>query len=195
MDTALGISPRYVDYGNTPGISFDIGLGSVRYMYNDLNTDAKPENNDSSNLNSIVGYYYYKKLDDTQYYNGWVELRNQQPVKKHAQRVITDASTPIVINIGTTNVLADNAFEITKRNSKLEFYSFRNDADSKLARINGLNPSLFVDRTKSYIFSTTFDSSDLEFVNPDGTVLSNVTVTNSGTNEKTLTVANVFTAD
>ena len=195
VDTALGISPRYVDYGNTPGISFDIGLGSVRYMYNDLNTDAKPENNDSSNLNSIVGYYYYKKLDDTQYYNGWVELRNQQPVKKHAQRVITDASTPIVINIGTTNVLADNAFEITKRNSKLEFYSFRNDADSKLARINGLNPSLFVDRTKSYIFSTTFDSSDLEFVNPDGTVLSNVTVTNSGTNEKTLTVANLFTAD
>ena len=192
VDAALGISPKYVDYGNTPGMSFDIGLGSLRYEYNNLNTDSRPENNDSANTSTIAGYYYYKKLNNSQYYNGWVELRNQQPVKKYAQRVVNNTSTPIVVNIGTDDVLADNAFQIKKRNNKLEFYNYSTVGASKLSRINGLNPNLFVDRTKSYIFKTLFDVSDLEFVNPDGTALSNVTVTTTGTNEKTLTVSMLF---
>ena len=189
IDSALGIQPRYVDYGNEPGLSFDIGLGSVRYTFNDRNTTDDPENTNASVLSEVLGYYYYKKLDNNQYYNGWVEIRGGQPVKKHAQKVVVDANQPIVVNLGTSNINSDNILKFTKRNGKLEVYQGGNLHNT---RINGLNPSLFVEKNKTYTITTYFDSTDIEFVDTDGSALSNITIGTATNNTFTLQVDSAF---
>ena len=189
-DLALGIRPRYVDYGNEPGLSFDVGLGSVRYVYNDRNTTDSPENANASVITEIPGYYYYKKLDNSQYYNGWVEIRGGQPVKKYAQKIVENPSQPVVINLGTNNINSDSILRFAKRNNKLEVYQGGNLHNT---RINGLNPALFVEKNKTYTITTYFDSTDIEFVNTDGSVLSNVTVGAATNNTFTLVVDTAFT--
>ena len=192
VDTALGFSPRYVDYGNTPGLSFDIELGSKRYNYLQLNAADTPSNSDASNVSEIQGYYYYKKLSDSSFNNGWVTIRNHQPVKKHIQKVVTNTD-PIVIDIGTTNIDAPDTFKISKRNDKIQVFQWNStNTTADPERINGLNPSLFIDRTKTYNISTIFDITDLEFLQPDGTALSNVTLGTPVGNTRTLTVSNSF---
>ena len=192
IDLALGFSPRYEDYGNEPGLSFDMGLGSVRYSYNVISTQDTPENSSSSSTSTIPGYYYFKKLDNQQYYNGWSEIRNSQPISKYIQHIVTDTK-PIVINIGTTDVLADNAFMVTKRDTDMEIYQYNNTASkSNLKRVNGINPALFVDRDKTYTFKTHFDSTELTFTYPDDSALTNVTVTQLGNNEISLLVGGMF---
>ena len=54
FDDALGFNPRYVDYGNTPGLSFDFGLNSNRYTYNVFDATTN-----SNKVLDILGYYYY----------------------------------------------------------------------------------------------------------------------------------------
>jgi len=192
VDNALGIQPRYVDYGNEPGLSFDLGLGSVRYEYNARNTTDDPENTNASIISEILGYYYYKRLDNSQYYNGWVEVRESQPVWKHAQKIVTDATKPVLFNLGTDKLLSDETIKITKRNNKLEFYE---GSYSHITRVNGLNPILFFDKTKEYIVTTYFDSTDIEFVNVDGSALSGVTVGTATNNVFTIVVGNSFVPD
>ena len=202
IDTALGFAPRYEDYGNEPGLSFDMGLGSIRYSYNVINTENTPENKNASSTSEIPGYYYYKKLADSQYYNGWSEIRNGQPVKKHIQHIAT-STTSFNIPIGVNDVSADRAFLVTKRGINdstpnvvsMEVYQFNTSNKSKLTRINGLNPALFVDRNKTYTFRTHFDSTELTFTNPDDSALTNVTVTQLGNNEISLLVSDLFLTD
>ena len=192
IDTALGFSPRYVDYGNEPGLSFDIELGSKRYNYITLNSTDTTANSDAANTSEVLGYYYYKKLSDSSYHNGWVTVRGQQPVKKHIQKVVTDTN-PIVIDIGTTDIEAPDTFKISKRNDKLEVFQWNSThttAEPNL--INGLNPALFVDRTNTYNISTIFDINDLEFLNINGSALTNVTLGAPVGNTRTLTVTNAF---
>ena len=200
IDLALGFSPRYEDYGNEPGLSFDMGLGSVRYSYNVISTQDTPENKSASGATTIPGYYYYKKLSTQQYYNGWSEIRNSQPVSKHITHT-AKSLTPINIPIGTNDVLADNAFIVTRRGLNdstpnvidMEIYQYNNTASkSKLTRISGLNPALFVDREKTYTFKTHFDSTELTFTYPDDSALTNVTVTQLGNNEISLLVGGMF---
>ena len=192
IDTALGFSPRYVDYGNTPGLSFDIELGSKRYNYINLNPTDSPENSDASNSSEIPGYYYYKNLSDGSYHNGWVTVRNQQSVKKHIQKTVVDTK-PIVIDIGTSDIEAPDTFKISKRNNKIQVFQWNSThATAEPHRLNGLNPVLFVDRTKTYTISTIFDITDLEFVNPDGTALTNVTLGTPTGNSRTLNVTDSF---
>jgi len=192
VDTALGFSPRYVDYGNEPGLSFDLELGSKRYNYINLNSTDSTANSDAANTSEILGYYYYKKLSDSSYHNGWVTVRGQQPVKKHIQKTVTDTK-PIVIDIGTSDIESSDTFKISKRNDKLQVFQWNSThTTADLERVNGLNPALFVDRTKTYNISTIFDISDLEFVNTDGTALTNVTLSTPVGNTRTLTVTNSF---
>ena len=203
IDLALGFSPRYEDYGNEPGLSFDMGLGSVRYSYNVISTQDTPENKSASGATTIPGYYYYKKLSTQQYYNGWSEVRNGQPISKHITHTAKSLAT-INIPIGTNDVLADNAFIVTRRGLNdstpnvidMEIYQYNNTASkSKLTRISGLNPALFVDRDKTYTFKTHFDSTELTFTYPDDSALTNVTVTQLGNNEISLLVSGMFTTE
>ena len=191
-DLALGFAPRYEDYGNEPGLSFDMGLGSVRYAYNVINTQDTPENKSASGSIEIPGYYYYKKLVSNNYYNGWSEIRNSQPVSKHIQ-YITDNTTPFIVPIGTNDISADNRFLVSKRGVNTEFYSYKTGL-SQLTRINGVNPALFIDRNKSYTFKTNFDVFDLSFTKTNGATLtgSGVTVTLLGNNQVSVTADNTF---
>ena len=194
QDIALGFSPRYVDYGNTPGLGFDIDLGSKRYNYVEFNSVDSPTNNDASNTNEITGFYYYKK--DDEYYNGWSEVRDQQPVKQHIQHVATNVSKPLVIDIGTTDIESYDTFKWSERKNKLQVHQYnKTHTRSDSIRVNGLNPRLFIDRNKTYNIVTNFDIYDLEFLNPDGTaftVAQNISLSTPSNNERTLLVPDTY---
>ena len=167
LDAALGFSPRYIDYGNTPGLSFDFGLGAVRYNYNNINTSQ-----DQSNLQEINGYYYYKNTSTNEYHNGWVVNRSKQPVLRHIQKTAITNTTPLSFILGTTDVGLDTNINITYKKSR--FY---------VDGTNGSNPALFIDQGKDYTVKCKFSPSDIEFVNMDGTPFSGLTQGAIGTND------------
>lgn len=174
LDTALQFSPRYVDYGNTPGLSFDFGLGSIRYNYNSINTPQ-----DQTNLQEIPGYYYYKNIESSEYHNGWVVSRDKQPVRRHIQKIVTDNTTPVTFTLGTTDVGMDNTFDFSIVNNN--YY---------VEGTNGGNPHLFMDQGVDYTVHCKFNPNAIEFVNLDGTAFSGITRGANGTNDKfTINVA------
>ena len=115
VDEGLGFAPVYVDYGNNPGFNFDLGLGAVRYNYNITNSDdVYQASHDASTIEEIKGYYFYKNLSNLHFYNGWVNLRNAQPIRSRIRRVITDRTTPAEFELGTLNIYLDNKFRFMK---------------------------------------------------------------------------------
>ena len=183
VDEALGFAPEYVDYGNNPGFRFDMGLGAKRHYYNIVNSDESYQpNNDASSLEEIKGYYYYKRLDTSRYYNGWVNLRNDQPVTAKIRHVVSSTTETPSIDIGTTNISLNNKYRFSydgQADLKVISENTLND-NSRYTEINGTNPVLFMRVGETYIIQTQFDNTDLEFVNIDGTALSGVTRTSLG---------------
>ena len=180
IDEGLGFAPVYVDYGNNPGFRFDLGLGAKRYFYNIINDEISYQSShDASSLEEIKGFYYYKRLDTNRYYNGWVNLRNAQPVASKIRHVINSSVEVVSVDIGTTNINLNNKYRfILNRKSRFNIVSENTlDENSKHIAINGTNPTIFMSRGKTYIIQTQFDNTDLEFVNVDGTALSGVTRT------------------
>jgi hypothetical protein len=176
-DDALGFNPRYVDYGNTPGLSFDIGLGATKYTYNRLGIDSIVSlNDDISSTIEIPGYYYYKNNETGLYYNGWVEIRNQQPVKQSVRTVITESLRTAIVNLETDDTYLNDKFNFVLRNNNLQISEeSTNNTKNRIVDINGTNPVLFMSKGKVYEIETYFSNTDLEFVNVDGTALSGVT--------------------
>lgn len=180
FDEALGFSPEYVDYGNNPGFKFDIGLGSKRHYYNLVNSDESYQpNNDAGSLEEIKGYYYYRRLDTGHYYNGWANLRNDQPVTAKIRHVISSTTEIPSFDINTNNIQLNNKYRFLF-NERYDFNVISENTlteNSKYIEISGTNPVLFMSKTRTYIIQTQFDNNDLEFVNVDGTPLSGVVIT------------------
>jgi hypothetical protein len=180
VDEGLGFAPVYVDYGNNPGFNFDIALGAVRYNYNITNSDEGYQaSHDASSIEDIKGYYFYKNLHTLNLYNGWVNLRNDQPIKTKIRRVITDSTVPAEFDLGTTNISLDNKFRFMKTHSShftVTSESTSNEIHTPIV-INGMNPVLFMSKGKTYTIQTQFDNSDLEFVSMSGGAITGVTRT------------------
>ena len=194
IDAALGFAPRYVDYGNNPGLEFDFGLGAVRYQYDNVNEDTSTQKlaTDATLLKNIPGFYFYKTLDTAEYHNGWKQLRNGQPVKLHQQFEITAPQGALVVDLGTTDINTDDKFVLSFFNNKINAATTSTvNADTKLNLIAGTNPVLFMSRGRTYSIQTVFSASDIEIVNVDGTAASNVTRTGVDANNFTFTVDSV----
>ena len=101
VDSALGFAVDYADYGNAPGINFQIDLINKKYDY----TESSP-NTDKNQTKQITGYYYYKDLSGTAY-NGWNTIRGSQPVKRVIRKTITkeNASDQLVFDLGYSSCL------------------------------------------------------------------------------------------
>ena len=160
FDDALGFSPRYVDYGNTPGLSFDFGVGGKRYNYTLFNADTE-----NSQTLEISGYYYYKNVNIERFFNNWSAVRGGQNVKRHVQRVVENASQNIVVDLGTTDYNKDNKFAFVLRNNLLTVDS---ENTSRINQIAGTLPTLFMSRNTTYQIETYFDESKLRFFSFDG---------------------------
>ena len=183
FDDALGFNPRYVDYGNTPGLSFDFGAGGKRYNYTLFNTDTE-----NSQVIEIRGYYYYKNLNTDRYFNGWSAVRGGQNVRRHAQYAIKDAAQPIVVNLGTTDYNLDNKFSFVLRNNLLTVDS---ENTARINQIAGTLPTLFMNRNTTYQIETYFNESKLRFFSFDGTSIStDVVRTTTATNKIDLQIVN-----
>jgi hypothetical protein len=194
FDEGLGFSPDYVDYGNNPGFRFDIGLGSTRYYYNLVNSNESYQpNNDASSLEEINGYYYYKRLDNGRYYNGWVNLRNDQPVTAKIRHVITSTTEIPSFDINTTNINLNNKYRFlfNELNEFIVINENTTDENSKYTEIAGTNPVLFMSKNRTYNIQTQFDITDFEFVNIDSTPLSGVVITPIETDLFSIDLSNI----
>lgn len=167
-DEALGFSPKYVDYGNNPGLEFSFGLGAIKYPYTDGGNEYK----------DIPGDYFYKNYVTGQYHDGWVELRGGQRIFKHKQHIVTGNEDTVSVPMGTTDFLDDDKFRIRKSYGSLKFSSESTlNSRTRVTEINGSNPSIFVTRGRPYSIQTYFDVSDFEIVGRDGLASSDVIVT------------------
>jgi len=175
FDDALGFNPRYVDYGNTPGLSFDFGSGATRYEYNLYDTDS-----DNSKVIEIPGFYYWYNTVTGRYYNGWSLVRGGQSVKRHIQKIVTDTSKPITVELGTTDFNLSREFIFSIRNDKL---AVSQATTSRIDDVNGIMPTLFMSRNTNYDIITEFPQADIEFVDVDGNALVGVTRT-AGTGDQ-----------
>lgn len=197
VDEALGFAPEYVDYGNNPGFRFDIGLGATRHYYNIVNSDESYQpNNDASSLEEIKGYYYYTRLDTGFYYNGWVNLRNDQPINAKIRYVISSNTETPSFDINTDNISLNNKYRFFfdgESDLKVISENTLNDNASH-TEINGTNPVLFMRAGATYIIQTHFSSADLEFVNIDGTAITGVTRTSLGTDLFSIALSSGITA-
>jgi hypothetical protein len=199
IDHALGFAPKYVDYGNNPGFEFEFGLGAKRYTYNKINEHIGYQaDTDVVNIEEINGYYYYKNLDTGLYYNGWVNLRGDQPIEKHIRYVVSSTESDHVFDIGTTNINSDDKFRFKLSNSgNLAVYSENtlNERD-KVELLNGINPSLFMSKGKTYVIQTMFDITDFELVNVNGSAISTgLTITTLSTNTKSIEIDSLISID
>jgi hypothetical protein len=163
FDDALGFSPRYVDYGNTPGLSFDFGLGGVRYNYTIYDTDT-----DNSKTLEIPGYYYYKNYHTNRYFNGWSAVRGGQPVRRHIQKIAKTGDTSLTFNLGTTDYNKDSKLSFVLRNNLLTVDS---ENTTRINQIAGSLPTLYMSRNATYDIETYFDQTKLEFLAFDGSAL------------------------
>lgn len=180
VDDGLGFAPEYVDYGNNPGFKFDLELGAKRHYYNLVNSNESYQpNNDASSLEEIKGYYYYKRLDTSRLYNGWVNLRNDQPVTAKIRHVISSNTETPSFDINTSNINLNNKYRfIFDKVCNLNVISENTLNDSsKYIEIAGTNPVLFMNKNRTYFIQTQFNIDNFEFVNIDGTPLSGITIT------------------
>jgi hypothetical protein len=194
VDEALGFAPKYVDYGNNPGLEFDFGLGAVRYQFDNVNEDTSTQKlvTDASLAQDIPGFYFYKTLDTAEYHNGWKQIRNGQPVKLHQQFEITEPQGALVVDLGTTDINTDDKFVLSLFNNKLNMATTSTlNTITKLNPIAGTNPVLFMSKGRTYSIQTIFDASDIEIVNVDGTAASDVTRTSVDNNNFTFTISNL----
>ena len=166
-DNALGFSPSYVDYGNTPGLNFDFGAGANRYNYilDDIDTS------NTATL-EIPGYYYYKI--GTRYYNSWSEIRDGQPVRRHIQKTVGSDPSTIDINLGTSDYNKPTEFRFQLRDNLLTASTV---TSSRTTSINGTLPDLYMPTNTTISIQTLFHQGAIEFTKFDGTALSNVTRT------------------
>jgi len=185
-DEALGFGLSYADYGNSPGINFDIDLTSAQYTYQNISTD-----NTLNKTLDILGYYFYKDLNNNSFHNGWKHLRRGQPVKRMIQKTVEDASVPVAFELGTTDLYEDTKFLMTLRNGDIDVAG----QNTKLRPYSGKYPTLFVHQNTNYDIETLFPQADVEFVTIEGTALSGITRTVGAFNTFQLQIgAPTFTA-
>jgi len=192
VDESLGFAPRYVDYGNTPGLSFDLELGAKRYEYNVIKeNNSYHQTFDTGNIEEITGYYFYKMLDADKYYNGWKLLRNGQPVKRHASFIATG---DVVVELGTTDLNTDNKFVVHKDKNGFKFATTSTENSvTRLHNVSDVNPDLFMSKDRTYYVQSNFSINDLEFTDFDGNVLSNFTKINTDAYNTEIQVNAAFT--
>ena len=175
VDDALGFSPSYVDYGNTPGLNFAFGAGGVRYSYVIFDQD-----NDAKVVREIPGYYYYKNLDTNRYENNWSLIRNAQPVKRHAQKIVDVDKNAVQFDLGTTDVAISRTIRFVKRLNQLTAHY---ESSTRMDEVNGVYPTLYMSRNKNYDIKTQFFQTEIEFVDFDGTALSTGITRTAGTGD------------
>ena len=167
FDDALGFKPEYVDYGNNPGLNFEVGLLHTRFNYTEQSPDFQ------KNLTiEITGNYYYKNLNNNRYYNGWSTVRDGQPVSRVINKTVTDATVPLKFDVGHNNFDKDRYFRMFKENDLLAVQSNDVIDTSRVNRLNGKLPNLYLNTNTTYFIRTQFPQAELEFVDMDGTTLS-----------------------
>jgi len=172
FDDALGFSPRYVDYGNTPGLDFDFGAGGQRYEYTLFDTDSS-----NTKTLEIPGYYYYKI--NGEYHNSWSLVRNGQPVRRHIQKTVQDINSQLTFNLGTNSYSKSTKYEFSLSYDKLRV---SNHTSTRIDPISGSLPDLYMAYNTNYDIQTLFPQADIEFVKFNGDPLTGITRT-AGSND------------
>ncbi len=166
-DDALGFKPEYVDYGNNPGLNFQVELLHTRFNYTEQSPDFQ------KNLTrEITGHYYYKNLNNNRYYNGWSTIRDGQPVRRVIDKTVTNSTVPLKFDVGHNNFDKDRYYRIFKENDLLAVQSNDIIDTSRVNRLDGKLPNLYLNTSTTYFIRTQFPQAELEFVDMDGTTLS-----------------------
>ena len=177
FDNALGFKPEYSDYGNNPGLNFQIDLLHKRFTYTEQSADLQ------KNLTKeIPGYYYYKNLDTNRYQNGWSNLRGEQSVKRVINKTVTDSTVPLMFDLGNNGywLTPTSHYRLFKENGVLAALE-HSARDPRHKRISGKLPNLYMLKSPSIPvnFEFLFPSAEIEFVDMDGsTIDSGVQITN-----------------
>ncbi len=187
MDEALGFSPSYADYGNSPGLNFSMPFLSTRLTYTRVSSDGLRSLNQE-----IQGAYYYKDLSGVAY-NGWSILRNGQPVKRTISKTVTteNSTQSMIFNLGYTDFATDRHITMFKRNTYIDVKTQKDTSlTNNINDVNGRLPELFFATNTTYNITTQFNQADVEFVNMDGTAIgSGLTRTAGSGNNFTIVVA------
>jgi len=164
-DDALGFNAEYVDYGNTPGLNFDAQLLSKKSTYVQKSNDGS-----KNQIKNISGQYYYKDFVTGRYYNGWTADRFGQVVKKRIRKVITDATKPLLVDVGHSKTVSDRYYNIFQESGTLAVSTQPTALvdDGRVTRVGGKLPTLFFFNDNTYTISTHFPQAEIEFVNMDG---------------------------
>ena len=185
-DDALGFSPSYADYGNSPGLNFSMPFLSNRFTYTKVSSDGLRSLNQE-----IIGQYFYRDFDGNAF-NGWSLVRGGQPVKRTISKTVTSANSqlPMVFDLGYTDFATDRHVTMFKRHG---FINVKTQKDTGLTNVltdvNGKYPELFFSTNTTYNITTQFAQSEVEFVNIDGSAIgSGLTRTAGSGNDFTIVV-------
>ena len=164
-DDALGFRPEYVDYGNNPGLNFNMEFLKKRFTYVKQSSDFT-----KSNQLEISGYYYYKYFDSNLYHNGWSNIRGGQPVLKKIKKVVKDTGNPLKVDLGHASFVGDRCYNIFKEFDHLAMTSqpVLDCTVGRTNRVGGKFPSLFFHNNNTYHIRTQFPQAEIEFVDMDG---------------------------
>ncbi len=187
VDDALGFAPDYVDYGNSPGLNFEMPFLTNEIYYTDSNT------NNQKSRQKIKGYYLFKDFNNKTF-NGWSLVRNGQPVKRLIRKTVTKQTATQALNFdlgyGTYN--NDRCYTFTKFNGLYNVKSQQTTSlKNNLNDINGTMPELFWNTNTTYTIKTQFPQAEIEFVNTDGTAIAGGYTRNAGSGDEfTIAITN-----
>ena len=126
-------------------------------------------------------------MSDGTAHNGWVTIRNSQPVKRVVRKTITKATAgqTLKFDLGYNSFDKDKYFVFTKTSDDKLRVSSQKDSSltNRLNLVNGTLPTLFMNTGTTYTFQTQFAQNQIEFVDFDGTALGSGFTRSSGTGD------------
>lgn len=165
VDEELGFAPTYNEASSDADYKFNFDIQTVRYNQGTTPTEVK-------------GLYFYKNHCTETYHSGWEPVREDQRVPVIKTHIATDTSA-VSFNLGTTEYNFANNFVVGFDNNEYQFAakSYFDIADFKEG-----NPTISLRKGTTYTFETAIKDSThaLEFVDPNGFTLSDVTVNTVG---------------
>ena len=164
-DAELGFAPTYNESSSDADYKFNFDIQTVRY-----NQGATPT--------EVKGLYFYKNHCTGTYHSGWEPVREDQRVPVVKTHIATDTSA-VSFDLGTTEYNFASNFVIGFDNGK---YQFAAKSYFDIADFKESNPTIVLHKGTTYTFEKAIkdNTHDLEFVDPNGFTLTDVTVSTTG---------------
>lgn len=164
FDRELGFKPAFTQQGSFSDYKFEWTLSNNRYNRN-IVIDTSEE---------ISGYYYWKDWVETEYHNGWANVRGSQRVPI-IQTMLADGTNNPEFELGTSAVGHSTEFTVTFENSAYRWFEH---SYIDRAPVGQANPVFVWKNDTTYTVNTLISNAaqSLEFVDPYGNT-TNITTT------------------